>query len=174
MPHLRPGEHCGGLRVLADVAAGARRQAEGRNGCEIGLGVKLRERTVARSGQPLAVVLLPCGPVERKDLDVLTRALSAKRMKVTITKEKKLPSAQIVEIEFFQARPVGVIAPLIVELVVTETQPTLKGATATASFKTAKLETGVAIQVPRFVQVGDRIRVDTSEGKYLERVDQVA
>lgn len=56
------------------------------------------------------------------------------------------------------------------ELEVAETQPTLRGATATASYKPAKLETGVTIQVPPFIQIGDRIRVSPSEGKYLERV----
>jgi elongation factor P len=46
----------------------------------------------------------------------------------------------------------------------------MKGATASASYKPAKLETGVTIQVPPFVQVGDRVRVDPAEGTYLERV----
>jgi elongation factor P len=77
---------------------------------------------------------------------------------------------QIVEIEFFDASRVGISPPSTVELEVTETQPTLRGATASASYKPAKLETGVTIQVPPFIQIGDRIRVDTSEGKYLERV----
>ena len=77
---------------------------------------------------------------------------------------------QIVEIDFFDGRPVGISPPSTVELEVTETQPTLRGATASASYKPAKLETGVIIQVPPFIQVGDRIRVDTDEGKYLERV----
>jgi len=77
---------------------------------------------------------------------------------------------QIVEVEFFDARPVGISPPSTVELEVTETQPTFKGATASASYKPAKLETGITIQVPPFIQVGDRIRVDTFDGKYLERV----
>jgi len=77
---------------------------------------------------------------------------------------------QFVEIEFFDGRPVGISPPSSVELEVTETQPTLKGATASASYKPAKLETGVMVQVPPFIRVGDRIRVDTAEGKYLERV----
>jgi elongation factor P len=77
---------------------------------------------------------------------------------------------QVVEIEFFDARPVGISPPSTVELEVTETQPTLKGATASASYKPAKLETGITIQVPPFIQAGDRIRVDTFDGKYLERV----
>jgi elongation factor P len=77
---------------------------------------------------------------------------------------------QIVEVEFFDARPVGISPPSTVGLEVTETQPTFKGATASASYKSAKLETGITIQVPPFIQVGDRICVDTFDGKYLERV----
>ena len=53
---------------------------------------------------------------------------------------------------------------------VVETEPSLKGATASSSYKPAKLETGITIQVPPFVQVRDRVRVDPSEGKYLERI----
>lgn len=77
---------------------------------------------------------------------------------------------QIVEIEFFESRPVGISPPSTVELEVTQTEPTFKGATASASYKPAKLETGMTIQVPPFIQVGDRVRVDPSDGKYLERV----
>ncbi len=77
---------------------------------------------------------------------------------------------QIVEMEFFDGRPVGVSPPSTVDLEVVETEPSLKGATASASYKPAKLETGVTIQVPPFVQVGDRVRVDPSEGTYLERI----
>jgi elongation factor P len=77
---------------------------------------------------------------------------------------------QILEIEFFDGKPVGISPPSTVELEVTETQPTLRGATASASYKPAKLETGVTIQVPPFIQIGDRIRVDPSEGMYLERI----
>lgn len=77
---------------------------------------------------------------------------------------------QIVVIEFFEGRPVGISPPSAVELEVAETEPALKGATASASYKPAKLETGVTVQVPAFIQVGDRIRVNPLEGKYLERV----
>lgn len=77
---------------------------------------------------------------------------------------------QVVEIEFFEGRPVGISPPSTVDLEVVETEPTLKGATASASYKPAKLETGITIQVPPFIQVGDRVRVDSSEGKYLERI----
>ena len=77
---------------------------------------------------------------------------------------------QIVEMEFFDGRPVGISPPSTVDLEVVDTEPSLKGATASASYKPAKLETGVTIQVPPFVQVGDRVRVDPSEGTYLERI----
>lgn len=81
-----------------------------------------------------------------------------------------LLAGQVVEIEFFDGKPVGISPPSTVELKVIETEPTVRGATATASYKPAKLETGVMIQVPPFIQVGDRVRVDPSEGTYLERV----
>jgi len=77
---------------------------------------------------------------------------------------------QVVEIEFFEGKPVGISPPSTVDLEVVETEPSLKGATASASYKPAKLETGITIQVPPFVQVGDRVRVDPAEGKYLERI----
>ena len=77
---------------------------------------------------------------------------------------------QVVEIEFFEGKPVGISPPSTVDLEVVETEPSLKGATASASYKPAKLETGITIQVPPFVQVRDRVRVDPSEGKYLERI----
>ena len=77
---------------------------------------------------------------------------------------------QVVEIEFFDGKPVGISPPPTVDLEVVETEPSLKGATASASYKPAKLETGITVQVPPFVQVGDKVRVDPSEGKYLERI----
>lgn len=76
----------------------------------------------------------------------------------------------IVQIQFYQGHPVGVELPPSVELTVTETEPTLKGATATSSYKPATLETGFITQVPPFVETGEKIRVDTRDGKYLDRV----
>jgi len=76
----------------------------------------------------------------------------------------------VVEIELFDGRPVGISPPSTVDLEVVDTEPSRKGATASASYKPAKLETGVTIQVPPFVQIGDKVRVDPLEGAYLERV----
>ncbi len=76
---------------------------------------------------------------------------------------------QVVVVELFDGSPVGVSLASAVELEVVETEPVMKGATASASYKPARLETGVTVQVPPFIQIGDRIRVDPSEGKYIER-----
>ncbi len=58
---------------------------------------------------------------------------------------------QVVEMEFFEGKPIGINPPSVVELEVVETEPVLKGATATSSYKPAKLETGVTIMVPPFI-----------------------
>lgn len=72
-------------------------------------------------------------------------------------------------IEYYDGAPVGVDPPKIVELKVVETAPNMKGATVTASVKPATLETGLVVNVPPFIESGEIIRVDTGEGKYLER-----
>lgn len=64
---------------------------------------------------------------------------------------------------------VGIELPTVVELEVTETPPVVKGATATNQSKDATMETGVRVRVPPFVQPGERIRVDTRTGEYLDR-----
>ncbi|MCK5235562.1 MAG: elongation factor P [Deltaproteobacteria bacterium] len=75
-------------------------------------------------------------------------------------------------IEFFKDKPVGATPPKVVELKITDTPPNMKGATASSSYKPATLETGLSIGVPPFVEAGEVIRVDTVEGKYLERAKQ--
>ena len=74
-----------------------------------------------------------------------------------------------ITVEFFDGKPVGVGLPQTVDLTVVETEPGLKSATASSVTKPAKTETGLVVQVPPFVNQGDRIRVDTSEGAYLSR-----
>lgn len=73
-------------------------------------------------------------------------------------------------INFHRGEAVGVELPIFVELIVVETDPGVKGDTAQGGSKPAKLETGAVIQVPLFINVGDRIRVDTRTGAYVERV----
>ncbi len=74
-----------------------------------------------------------------------------------------------VTINYCKGVPLDIELPLTVKLKVTETEPNLKGATATASPKAATLETGLVIQVPRFIEIGNTVEVDTREGKYLSR-----
>ncbi len=76
-----------------------------------------------------------------------------------------------VSIQRVEGRVVGVELPAAVEMEVTQADPGVKNATATNVFKNATLETGLQVQVPAFINVGDRIKIETGTGKYLERVD---
>lgn len=76
------------------------------------------------------------------------------------------------QVDFYDGRPIGVELPASVELKVVSTEPALRGATVSNVNKPATLETGLVIQVPPFISEGELIRVDTSEGKYLERVKE--
>lgn len=76
----------------------------------------------------------------------------------------------VLKIDFYEGMPVGIELPNTVVLEVVETEPGMKGATASSSYKPAKMETGVVVQVPPFIEVGTKIEVDTRENKYLRRV----
>ncbi len=82
--------------------------------------------------------------------------------------EYLIPNLKI-RIEFFDGKAVGVELPAIVELQVVQTEPGLKSATASSVTKPATTETGLVVQVPPFINEGERIRVDTAEGAYLSR-----
>lgn len=73
-------------------------------------------------------------------------------------------------IEFYEGRPVGIDLPLNVEMRVVETEPAIKGASVSNVGKPAKMETGLVVQVPAFINEGDLIRIDTTNGSYVERV----
>ena len=75
-----------------------------------------------------------------------------------------------IQMEMYEERPVGLELPATVDLKVVECEPGIKGASAAAQTKSATLETGLTIQVPYFVNPGEVIRVDTSQGTYVERV----
>lgn len=74
-----------------------------------------------------------------------------------------------VKVEFFEGQPIGVSVPDTVDLTVVETEPGIQKATASSVMKPAKLETGLVIQVPPFISEGDKVKVDTSEGRYIQR-----
>src|SRR5205809_7250551 len=74
-----------------------------------------------------------------------------------------------IKVEFYDGKPVGIELPQTVELTVVQTEPGLKSATASSVTKPAKTETGLVVQVPPFINEGEKIRVDTAEGVYLSR-----
>ena len=79
-----------------------------------------------------------------------------------------LPNMKI-NVEFYEEKPVGIELPATVDLLVVETEPGIKGATASNVNKPAKLETGLVVNVPPFISEGDRIRVNTTDASYQER-----
>ena len=81
-----------------------------------------------------------------------------------------LKEGMSLEISTYKDEVIGIELPITVELQVTETDPGYKGDTATGGNKPAKLETGITVQVPLFVDTGDVIKVDTRSGTYLERI----
>lgn len=82
-----------------------------------------------------------------------------------------LPNTKVT-INFYQNEAIGLELPGTVILKIAETEPALKSATVTTSFKPAVLETGLKIQVPPFISEGELIKVDTSDGRYLERAKE--
>jgi elongation factor P len=75
----------------------------------------------------------------------------------------------LLKVAFFEGRPVDIELPATVDLKVVQTEPGIKGGSATNVTKPATMETGVVVQVPPFINEGEKIRVDTAEGKYVER-----
>ena len=75
----------------------------------------------------------------------------------------------IINVEFYGEEPVGIELTPTVDLKVEDTAPGIKGATASAQEKPARLETGLVVQVPPFVNPGDKVRVSTETGEYLSR-----
>lgn len=81
-----------------------------------------------------------------------------------------LKDSMVLEISLYGDEPIGVDLPITVELQITKTDPGIRGDTATGGTKPATLETGLVVNVPLFVNEGERIKVDTRTGEYLERV----
>jgi elongation factor P len=74
-----------------------------------------------------------------------------------------------VNVEFYEGKPISVELPPSVEMTIKETEPSLKGATVSNVTKPATTDTGLVVQVPPFIGTGERIRVSTTDGSYLER-----
>ncbi len=108
--------------------------------------------------------------------DVYTFMDSATYEQIGLTKEDLGDSANylieniVVDVVYFLEKPVSVELPTFIEATITHTEPGIKGDTATGANKTAQIETGFSLMVPLFVNEGDKIRIDTRSGDYLERV----
>jgi elongation factor P len=74
-----------------------------------------------------------------------------------------------VKVEFYEGKPMGVELPASVDMTVVSTEPGMRGATVSNVTKPAKMETGLVVQVPPFINEGQKIRVNTAEGTYAER-----
>jgi elongation factor P len=85
------------------------------------------------------------------------------------TRDYLIPNLPV-KIEYYDDKPIGVLLPDTVDLTVVETEQTIQKATASSVMKPAKLETGLVVNVPPFVGTGDKIKVDTSEARYIQRV----
>ena len=83
---------------------------------------------------------------------------------------KYLKEGVILELSSYEGKPLDIEVPITLDLRVTETEPAIRGDTATGATKSATVETGLQVQVPLFVKEGDVIRVDTRNGDYLTRV----
>ena len=79
-----------------------------------------------------------------------------------------LPNGDV-RVNMHNERPIGIELPTSVVLTISDTEPGIKGATATGSYKPAKLETGINVSVPQFVETGEKIKVNTDTGEYMER-----
>jgi len=80
-----------------------------------------------------------------------------------------LPNSRV-QVMYVDDKPVSVDVPATIDLEVKDTPPSIKGATATNQYKEAILENGLKVQVPPFIEPGEKIRVDTRTGEYMERV----
>ncbi len=74
-----------------------------------------------------------------------------------------------VQILFYKGEPIGIDIPFFIDLKIVETEPGVRGDTVSGATKAAKLESGAVVQVPLFLNEGDRIKVDTRTGTYIER-----
>ncbi|MCD6287805.1 MAG: elongation factor P [Candidatus Hydrogenedentes bacterium] len=76
-----------------------------------------------------------------------------------------------VKVQYHETTPIGIELPMFVELEVIETEPPLKGATASGSPKSATLDGGIVVKVPQFIKQGEVVRIDTRDNSFIERVN---
>lgn len=78
----------------------------------------------------------------------------------------------VIDVQFYEGKPIAVQLPKTMEFKITEAEPSVKKQTASSSYKTAVIETGLPIKVPPFVEVGETVKIDTETHEYIERVSK--
>lgn len=162
--HVKPGKGGAFVRTkMKNMITGLMREELFRSGEKFSdPGLEYREMTyLYKDGDVYSFM-------DQESFDQVT--LTAKQLDEVID---YLKEQVIYTVLYFGERPIGVTPPLFMELTVTETVPGVKGDTAQGGgSKSAKLESGLVLQVPLFVNEGDILRVDTRDGKYIERMNK--
>jgi elongation factor P len=76
----------------------------------------------------------------------------------------------VLDVQYYEGKPIGIQLPKTMEFKIIDAEPSVKKQTASSSYKSATIETGLTIKVPPFVEKGDVVRVDTETHEYMERV----
>jgi elongation factor P len=159
--HVKPGKGGAFVRTkLRNVKTGAVLERTFNAGVKVGLAIVERKdmQYLYRDGDHLVFMDMETYEQVHVPVDVAGGT------------ERYLSEGSTAQVAMHQGNAIAVDLPASLALTVTETQPAVKGDTRTSAMKPATLETGIVVQVPLFVEPGERVKVDTRTGAYIERV----
>jgi len=159
--HVKPGKGGAFVRTkLRNVKTGAVLEKTFNAGVKVGLAIVERKdmQYLYRDGDSLVFMDMESYDQVPVPVDIAGGA------------ERYLSEGSTAQVAMHQGNPIAVDLPASLALTITETQPAVKGDTRQAALKPATLETGIVVQVPLFVETGERVKVDTRTGQYIERV----
>jgi len=159
--HVKPGKGGAFVRTkLRNVKTGAVLEKTFNAGVKVGLAIVERKdmQYLYRDGDSLVFMDMETYEQVPVPVDIAGGA------------ERYLSEGSTAQVAMHQGNPIAVDLPASLALTITETQPAVKGDTRQAALKPATLETGIVVQVPLFVETGERVKVDTRTRQYTERV----
>jgi len=159
--HVKPGKGGAFVRTkLRNVKSGAVIERTFNAGVKVGLAIVERKEMqyLYRDGEHLVF------------MDMETYEQVPVPVEVAAGAERYLSEGSTAQVAMHQGNPIALDLPASLTLTIAETQPAVKGDTRQAAMKPATLETGIVVQVPLFVETGEKIKVDTRTGAYIERV----
>ena len=159
--HVKPGKGGAFVRTkLRNVKSGAVIERTFNAGVKVGLAIVERKEMqyLYRDGEHLVFMDMETYEQVPVPVDIAGGA------------ERYLSEGSTAQVAMHEGNPIAVDLPASLALTITETQPAVKGDTRQAALKPATLETGIVVQVPLFVETGERVKVDTRTGQYIERV----